>query len=92
MPRADGGSRPLQRPADPGSLRRVRGRIPTLGAPAEELPRLHRRSQRCRRQAELLVLPDICIKANSHMLMQDDNNLDIADLLLAWIDKNVVIQ
>ncbi len=40
-------------------------------------------------KAEMIVLPDIGIKGNSHMLMQDDNSLDIADLLLAWIDKNV---
>ena len=40
-------------------------------------------------KAELLVLPDIGIMGNSHMLMQDDNSLDIADLLLAWIDKTV---
>ncbi|MCS6762999.1 MAG: hypothetical protein MO853_02145 [Candidatus Protistobacter heckmanni] len=39
-------------------------------------------------KAELL-LPDIGIKGNSHMLMQDRNNLQIADLLAAWIDKNV---
>lgn len=40
-------------------------------------------------KAELLVLPDIGIKGNLHMLMQDRNNLQIADLLAAWIDKNV---
>jgi len=41
-------------------------------------------------KAELLVLPEIGIKGNSHMLMQDKNSLEIADLLIAWIDKNVV--
>jgi pimeloyl-ACP methyl ester carboxylesterase len=40
-------------------------------------------------KAELLVLPDIGIKGNTHMLMQDDNNLDIADILLDWIGKHV---
>ena len=39
-------------------------------------------------QAELLVLPEIGIKGNTHMLMQDDNNLDIADILLDWIAKH----
>ena len=39
-------------------------------------------------QAELLVLPDIGITGNSHMLMQDTNSLQIAALLLAWIDKH----
>jgi hypothetical protein len=34
-------------------------------------------------------LPDIGIKGNTHMLMQDDNSLDIADILLDWIGKHV---
>ena len=29
------------------------------------------------------------IKGNSHMLMQDRNNLQLADLILAWIDGHV---
>ena len=33
--------------------------------------------------------PDIGIKGNTHMLMQDDNSLDIADILLDWIGKHV---
>jgi hypothetical protein len=37
----------------------------------------------------VLVLPDIGIKGNTHMLMQDDNSLDIADILLDWIEKRV---
>ena len=40
-------------------------------------------------KAELLVLPEIGIKGNSHMLMQDDNSLDIADILIDWIGKHV---
>ena len=39
--------------------------------------------------AEMLHLPEMGIKGNSHMLMQDKNNLELADLLLAWIDKHV---
>ena len=35
------------------------------------------------------VLPEISTKGNSHMLMQDDNSLDIADILLGWIGKHV---
>jgi pimeloyl-ACP methyl ester carboxylesterase len=38
---------------------------------------------------ENVVLPEIGIRGNSHMLMQDKNNLEIADWLLAWIDRNV---
>jgi hypothetical protein len=40
-------------------------------------------------KAEILVLPEIGIMGNTHMLMQDDNSLDIADMLLAWIGKHV---
>lgn len=36
-----------------------------------------------------IVLPELGIKGNSHMLMQDDNSLELADWLLAWIDKNI---
>jgi len=39
--------------------------------------------------AEMMYLPMLGIKGNSHMLMQDRNNLDLADLLLDWIDKHV---
>jgi hypothetical protein len=38
-------------------------------------------------RADLIVLPQIGIHGNSHMLMQDLNNLQIADLLVTWIDK-----
>ncbi|MFD2182808.1 esterase [Rhodoplanes azumiensis] len=57
------------------------------------------RLKACREFAEALtkaggridhvVLPDLGIKGNSHMLMQDDNSLEIADRLVAWIEKNV---
>jgi hypothetical protein len=36
------------------------------------------------------VLPEIGIKGNTHMLMRDDNSLDIADILLDWIGKNAI--
>jgi hypothetical protein len=36
-----------------------------------------------------VVLPEIGIRGNSHMLMQDRNSLEIADWLLAWIDRNI---
>ena len=38
---------------------------------------------------DVINLPDLGIKGNSHMLMQDKNSLQIADLLLGWIDKHV---
>jgi hypothetical protein len=39
--------------------------------------------------AQMMHLPKMGIKGNSHMLMQDRNNLQLADLILDWIDKHV---
>ena len=39
--------------------------------------------------AEMMYLPKMGIRGNSHMLMQDKNNLQLADLILEWIDKHV---
>jgi hypothetical protein len=39
-------------------------------------------------KAELLVLPEIGIHGNSHMLMQDRNSLQIAALLVVWIERH----
>jgi hypothetical protein len=36
-----------------------------------------------------MYLPKMGIKGNSHMLMQDRNNLKLADLILAWLDSHV---
>ena len=40
-------------------------------------------------QAEMLAPPDRGIRGNSHMIMQDKNNLQIADFILQWIDQRV---
>lgn len=40
-------------------------------------------------RAELLVLPDVGIKGNSHMLMQDSNSIEIADILSSWIEQRI---
>ncbi len=40
-------------------------------------------------RVDLVVLPEIGIKGNSHMLMQDSNSLEIAGRLVDWIAKNV---
>ena len=40
-------------------------------------------------RAEMLAPPDRGIKGNSHMIMQDRNHLQIADLILQWIGANV---
>jgi pimeloyl-ACP methyl ester carboxylesterase len=39
--------------------------------------------------SQMMLLPDMGIRGNSHMLMQDKNNLQLADLILAWLDKHV---
>jgi hypothetical protein len=36
-----------------------------------------------------MYLPKMGIRGNSHMLMQDRNNLQLADMVIAWIDKHV---
>jgi pimeloyl-ACP methyl ester carboxylesterase len=40
-------------------------------------------------RAEMLAPPDRGIRGNSHMIMQDKNSLQIADLILQWIAANV---
>ena len=39
--------------------------------------------------ATMLHPPDLGIHGNSHMVMLDRNNLQIADLILKWMDENV---
>jgi len=39
--------------------------------------------------AQMLNPPDRGIRGNSHMIMQDKNNLQMADLILQWIDEHV---
>jgi pimeloyl-ACP methyl ester carboxylesterase len=39
--------------------------------------------------AEMMHLPKLGIRGNSHMLMQDKNNLQLADLIIRWIDDHV---
>jgi pimeloyl-ACP methyl ester carboxylesterase len=40
-------------------------------------------------RAQMLNPPERGIRGNSHMIMQDKNNLQIADLILQWIDEHV---
>jgi pimeloyl-ACP methyl ester carboxylesterase len=40
-------------------------------------------------EALMLTPPDRGIRGNSHMIMQDTNNLQIADWILQWIDEQV---
>src|SRR6516164_4677167 len=39
--------------------------------------------------AEMMHLPALGIKGNSHMLMQDKNSDQLADLVIAWLDRHV---
>jgi len=39
--------------------------------------------------AEMMYLPALGIKGNSHMLMQDRNSNQLADLVIGWIDGHV---
>ncbi len=39
--------------------------------------------------AQLIVLPDLGIHGNSHMMMQDKNNLQVADVLDDWMTRQV---
>lgn len=39
--------------------------------------------------ASLVRLPDVGMKGNSHMMMQDRNNLQVADFVLGWIESSV---
>ena len=38
---------------------------------------------------QMLYMPDKGVRGNSHMIMQDKNNLQIADWILEWIGKSV---
>ena len=40
-------------------------------------------------QAEMLSPTETNVRGNSHMIMQDKNSLQIADLILQWIDTRV---
>ena len=42
--------------------------------------------------AEMMHLPALGIRGNSHMLMHDRNSLTLADLVLSWIDKHIEIR
>jgi hypothetical protein len=37
----------------------------------------------------MIHLPDIGIRGNSHMMMIDKNNIEVADVIIKWIDQHV---
>lgn len=40
-------------------------------------------------KASFLHLPAIGIRGNSHMIMMDQNNTQVADLIVKWLDRNI---
>jgi hypothetical protein len=63
--------------------------LPTWQARFEACQALIARLNSAGGEAEMLNPPDRGIRGNSHMIMQDKNNLQIADLILKWIDERV---
>jgi len=57
----------------------------TRGATAA---RRRQRDQAAGGRATLTVLPEIGIKGNSHMMMMDKNNLQVAEVILKWLAEN----
>lgn len=55
----------------------------------ESCERLIARLKAAGGQAQMLSPAETGIRGNSHMIMQDKNNLQIADLILKWIDERV---
>jgi pimeloyl-ACP methyl ester carboxylesterase len=62
--------------------------LPTWQARFEMCQALIGRIKSAGGQAEMLAPPERGIRGNSHMIMQDKNNLQIADLILKWIDEH----
>jgi pimeloyl-ACP methyl ester carboxylesterase len=63
--------------------------LPTWQARYEMCQALIGRVKTTGGQAEMLAPSDRGIRGNSHMIMQDKNNLQIADLILKWMDERV---
>ena len=63
--------------------------FPTWQARFEGCQALIARLTKAGGRAEMLAPPERGIRGNSHMIMQDKNHLQIADLILKWIDERV---
>jgi hypothetical protein len=63
--------------------------LPTWQARYEMCQALLARIKSAGGQADMLASPERALRGNSHMMMQDKNNLQIADLILKWIDEHV---
>jgi pimeloyl-ACP methyl ester carboxylesterase len=65
------------------------GALPTWQARFEGCQALIKRITSAGGQAEMFAPPERGIRGNSHMIMQDKNNLQIADVILEWIGARV---
>ena len=63
--------------------------LPTWQARFEACQALIGRVRAAGGDAQMLNPPERGIRGNSHMIMQDRNSLQIADLILRWIDERV---
>lgn len=54
----------------------------------DQCERLIARLRKAHGQADMLHPPQLGIHGNSHMIMQDKNNLQIADMIMAWIERH----
>jgi pimeloyl-ACP methyl ester carboxylesterase len=63
--------------------------LPTWQARYEMCQALIGRLKSAGGQAEMLAPPERGIRGNSHMIMQDKNHLQIADLILQWVGERV---
>ena len=63
------------------------GTLPTWQARYEACQALIGRLNEAGGQAQMLDPSERGIRGNSHMIMQDRNNLQIADLILKWLDE-----
>ena len=85
-----GDLKPYVKHPDAGAVRRLCRPVAALGAAAEgSAARTPTQMKKLGGKTELVVLPEIGIKGNSHMLMQDRNSLELADWLVAWLNKHV---
>lgn len=63
--------------------------LPTWQARFEECQKLINRLRQAGGQAQMLDPSERGIRGNTHMIMQDKNNLQIADLILQWLGERV---
>jgi pimeloyl-ACP methyl ester carboxylesterase len=63
--------------------------LPTWQARFQECQKLISRIRKAGGQAQMLDPSERGIRGNTHMIMQDKNNLQIADLILQWLGEHV---